>query len=75
MIGIVGNQVVARYKGRVGRRIQSATLVADAQHSWLDALSSAGALLGLIGVAAGLPWADAVASLIVTLFIVPSASR
>ena len=70
VLGIVGNQVVARYKGRVGRRIRSATLVADARHSWLDALSSAGALLGLVGVAAGLPWADAVAGLIVTGFIV-----
>jgi cation diffusion facilitator family transporter len=70
VVGIVGNQVVARYKGRVGRRIQSATLVADAQHSWLDALSSAGALLGLVGVAAGLHWADGVAGLVVTGFIV-----
>lgn len=68
-VGIIGNQVVARYKGVVGRRIQSATLVADARHSWLDAMSSAGALLGLIGVAAGLPWADALAGLFVTLFI------
>jgi len=67
--GILGNQVVARYKARVGRRIQSATLIADAQHSWLDALSSAGALLGLVGVASGLRWADAVAGLVVTAFI------
>ena len=70
LIGIVGNQVVARYKLRIGRRIQSATLVADAQHSWLDALSSAGALLGLVGVALGFRWADGVAGLIVTAFIV-----
>ena len=41
-LGIVGNQVVARYKLVMGRRIKSATLVADARHSWLDALSSAG---------------------------------
>ena len=34
-----------------GRRVESATLVADARHSWLDALSSAGALAGLIAVA------------------------
>lgn len=69
VVGVVGNQLVARYKGRVGRRIQSATLVADAQHSWLDALSSAGALLGLIGVGFGLSWADGVAGLLVTVFI------
>lgn len=68
-IGILGNQVVARYKLRVGRRINSATLIADARHSWLDALSSAGALLGLVGVLAGARWADPVAGLVVTLFI------
>src|SRR6266568_2729952 len=55
-IGILGNQVVARYKLATGRRIGSATLVADARHSWLDALSSAGALAGLAAVAAGQPW-------------------
>jgi cation diffusion facilitator family transporter len=69
-VGILGNQLVARYKLRVGRRISSATLVADGQHSWLDALSSAGALLGLVGVAAGWAWADGVAGLVVTGFIV-----
>jgi divalent metal cation (Fe/Co/Zn/Cd) transporter len=41
-LGIIGNQVVARYKLLIGRRINSATLSADARHSWLDALSSAG---------------------------------
>jgi len=69
MLGIVGNQTVARYKRAVGRRIQSATLISDAKHSWLDALSSAGALLGLIAVAAGQRWGDPVAGLAVTLFI------
>jgi cation diffusion facilitator family transporter len=69
LIGIAGNQVVARYKFAVGRRIGSATLVADARHSWLDALSSAGALAGLIAVALGQPWGDPVAGLAVTAFI------
>jgi cation diffusion facilitator family transporter len=67
--GILGNQLVARYKMRVGRRINSATLVADARHSWLDALSSAGALAGLVGVLLGASWADPVAGLAVTVFI------
>lgn len=69
IVGIAGNQLVARYKLVVGRRIRSATMVADAKHSWLDALSSAGAMLGLIGVALGFEWADAVAGIIVTGFI------
>jgi divalent metal cation (Fe/Co/Zn/Cd) transporter len=52
-----------------GRRINSATLVADARHSWLDAMSSAGALAGLVGVLLGASWADPVAGLAVTVFI------
>jgi cation diffusion facilitator family transporter len=68
-LGIVGNQLVARYKLKVGRRINSATLIADARHSWLDALSSAGALAGLVAVALGQRWGDPVAGLAVTIFI------
>jgi cation diffusion facilitator family transporter len=68
-VGVAGNQLVARYKLVVGRRIRSATMMADAKHSWLDALSSAGAMLGLIGVALGWGWADAVAGIVVTGFI------
>ena len=68
-VGIVGNQVVARYKRHVGTRIRSATLLSDAQHSWLDALSSTGALVGLVGVSAGWRWADPAAGLVVTVFI------
>jgi divalent metal cation (Fe/Co/Zn/Cd) transporter len=44
-------------------------MVADARHSWLDALSSAGAMIGLIGVALGWAWADAIAGIVVTGFI------
>lgn len=69
VLGIVGNQVVARYKLIVGRRIQSTTLLADARHSWLDALSSLGALVGLILVAFGQRWGDPIAGFAVTLFI------
>ena len=68
-VWIAGNQLVARYKLTVGRRIRSATMVADAKHSWLDALSSAGAMLGLTGVALGWAWADAVAGIVVAGFI------
>jgi cation diffusion facilitator family transporter len=68
-IGIIGNQVVARYKLIIGRRINSAALVADARHSWLDALSSAGALAGLVALALGWRWGDPVAGPAVTALI------
>jgi cation diffusion facilitator family transporter len=75
VIGIAGNLAVARYKLVVGKRIRSATLVADARHSWLDALSSAGALAGLAAVAAGQPWGDPVAGLAITAVICHVATR
>ena len=69
LIGVAGNQAVAWYKGRVGRRIQSATLVADARHSWLDAVSSFGAAAGLVAVAFGFPLGDPIAGIAITLMI------
>lgn len=70
LFGIAGNQLVARYKLRVGREIKSAPLIIDARHSWLDALASAGALAGLIGVAAGAKAADPIAGFVITVLIV-----
>lgn len=69
VVGIAGNQAVAWYKGRVGKRIQSATLLADARHSWLDAISSLGAVTGLVAVALGFPLGDAIAGLAITVMI------
>jgi cation diffusion facilitator family transporter len=68
-LGIIGNQSVAFYKRRVGTRIGSLTLIADARHSWLDAISSLGALAGLALVAAGYRWGDPVAGFAITMFI------
>lgn len=68
-LGIVGNQLVAWYKRKVGQRIHSATLLADAKHSWLDAISSAGALAGLVAVALGFPLGDPIAGFAITVFI------
>jgi cation diffusion facilitator family transporter len=69
IVGIAGNQAVAWYKGSVGRRIQSATLMADARHSWLDAISSLGAAVGLVAVAFGFPLGDPIAGIAITLMI------
>jgi cation diffusion facilitator family transporter len=69
MLGMVGNFVVSKYKAHVARRIQSMTLEAEAKHSWLDVISSLGALVGLAGVGLGWPIADPIAGLFVTLFI------
>jgi cation diffusion facilitator family transporter len=69
VIGFLGNALVARYRIRVGRQIGSAALVADGLHARTDGFTSLAVLLGAGGVALGLPWADPVVGLIITVAI------
>lgn len=69
LVGFAGNELVARYRVRVGRRIGSAALVADGLHARTDGFTSLAVLLGAGGVAAGLPWADPVVGLLITAAI------
>lgn len=69
-IGALANEIVARYKMRVGRAIGSEPLVADGRHARIDALASVAALIGLVGVRAGWRPADPVAGLAITIAIV-----
>jgi cation diffusion facilitator family transporter len=65
LIGALGNEIVARYRLRVGRRIGSAALEADGQHARADGFTSFLVVLGALGVAAGLEWADASVGLVI----------
>ena len=58
VIGFTGNEVVARYRIRVGRKIGSAALVADGLHARTDGFTSLAVLLGVAGVAIGWDWAE-----------------
>ncbi|WP_329080018.1 MULTISPECIES: cation diffusion facilitator family transporter [unclassified Streptosporangium] len=69
VIGFVGNEWVARYRIRVGRRIGSAALVADGLHARTDALTSLAVLLGAGGSALGYPIADPIVGLLITVAI------
>jgi cation diffusion facilitator family transporter len=62
-VGFLGNEIVAQIKVRQGKKIGSAALVAEGQHSRIDGLASLAAIAGLAGVAAGAHWADPVAGL------------
>lgn len=70
LIGFAGNELVARYRIRVGRRIGSAALVADGLHARTDGFTSLAVLLGAGGVALGWSWADPVAGLLISVAIV-----
>jgi cation diffusion facilitator family transporter len=69
LIGFAGNELVAGYRIRAGRKIGSAALVADGLHARADGLTSLAVLAGAGGVALGLDWADPVAGLAITLAI------
>ena len=69
LIGFTGNELVARYRIRVGRRIGSAALVADGLHARTDGFTSLVVLLGAGGVAIGWDWADPVVGLAITVAI------
>jgi cation diffusion facilitator family transporter len=69
LVGFAGNEVVARYRVRVGRRIGSAALVADGLHARTDGFTSLAVLIGAGGVALGWNWADPIVGLVITVAI------
>ncbi|QPP10332.1 cation transporter [Streptomyces bathyalis] len=69
VVGFVGNEWVARYRIRTGRRIGSAALVADGLHARTDGFTSLAVLLGVGGAAIGWSAADAIVGLLITLAI------
>lgn len=66
---IVVNFAVTAYEHRRGKELDSAILLADAGHTFSDALAAVVVLASLGGSALGLPWADLVAAVIVCGFI------
>lgn len=69
LVGFIGNELVAVYRIRVGRRIGSAALVADGLHARTDGFTSLAVLFGAAGVALGYPLADPLIGLVITVAI------
>ena len=69
MIGFAGNELVARYRIRTGRRIGSAALVADGHHAHTDGLTSLAVVVASVGAMAGWPLADPVTGLVISVAI------
>lgn len=76
IIGFFGNEIIAQFRIRVGKEIGSAALIADGQHSRVDGFTSLAVLVGVFGVAVGVPILDPIIGLLITvtiLFIVKDA--
>jgi cation diffusion facilitator family transporter len=78
VVGFFGNEIVARYRIGVGRRIGSAALVADGLHARTDGFTSLAVVLAAGGAWLGWRWADPVVGLAITVaiaFVLKDAAR
>lgn len=69
LVGFIGNEWVAVYRIRTGRRLGSAALVADGHHARVDGFTSLAVVAGVAAVAAGLPVADPIIGLLISAAI------
>ncbi len=73
VLSIVSKEAMYWYTRYHAKRIDSGALLADAWHHRSDALSSVGALVGIAGAMMGFPVMDALASLVIFVFIAKAA--
>jgi cation diffusion facilitator family transporter len=69
LVGFIGNEAVAVFRIRAGRRIGSAALVADGYHARTDGWTSLAVLLGSVGVWLRFPLADPIVGLLIAAAI------
>jgi cation diffusion facilitator family transporter len=69
-LSVIVNEIIYRYTLRVGKRIQSDLLIANAIHSRSDAASSLVVLIGVAGSLLGYVFLDEVAAVIVAILII-----
>lgn len=69
-ISVVSKEWIYRYTRRVGIRIRSDLIIANAWHSRTDAFSSVVVLVSTIGAMLGFVWLDVVAAVAIALIII-----
>ena len=69
ILGFLGNEVVAVFRIRVGREINSAALIADGYHARTDGFTSLAVVAGGVGVWLGFPLADPIVGLLIAVAI------
>ena len=70
IVGFLGNELVAIYRIRMGKRMGSAALVADGHHARIDGLTSLAVLIGVFGAWLGYPIVDPIVGLGITITII-----
>ena len=72
---VVITGLLAWYKGRVGRKVNSPSLKADSHHSWTDTIASAGVILGVGLNAAGVHYVDSIMALVIVVILLWSGGQ
>lgn len=70
VLSIVVKEWQYRFTIKAGKRLRSSALQADAWHHRSDALSSLGALIGVLGSRFGLVWMDSAAGVVVAIVVI-----
>lgn len=68
-LSVVSKEAIFRYSLKIGEELKSDLLIANAWHSRTDAFSSIVVFVALIGAMLGIWWLDALAAVIVAIFI------
>ncbi|MBE0486458.1 cation diffusion facilitator family transporter [Marinobacter sp.] len=69
-VSVLGKEWIYRYTRRVGIRIRSDLIIANAWHSRTDAFSSVVVLVSTAGAMIGFVWLDVVAAVVIALIII-----
>ena len=73
LVSILVQELLFRYVRHFAAKLDSTALMAEAWHHRSDALSSIGALAGVLGARAGFPVLDPLASVVICVFIAKAA--
>ena len=69
LIGFIGNELAAQVRLRAGTRLDSPALIADGHHARVDGYVSLGVVIAAGAVAIGIPRADPIVGLAITMLI------
>jgi cation diffusion facilitator family transporter len=69
VVGFIGNEIAARVRSRAGRRLDSPALIADGNHARVDGYVSLSVIASAAVVALGVPIADPLIGLTITVVI------
>ncbi|MGZ7048677.1 MAG: cation diffusion facilitator family transporter [Methanobacterium sp.] len=73
IIGIIVNYLLTSYSMKIGKRINSPAIVADAKHQKVDIYACIAILIGVIGAQLGFPLLDPIVAIIIGIIVLETA--